>query len=134
MKRQGSGFTLIELVIAVAVLAILASMAYPSYTRYMARSHRTQAQSYLMQLAQQEQQYFLDSRSYAAQATILSLTAIPAQVAEQYEITVGPASPTTPPTFIATATPRAGSVQAAYHEPALSIAQDGTKTPSSAWQ
>src|SRR3569832_907515 len=103
MKRQGSGFTLIELVIAVAVLAILASMAYPSYTRYMARSHRTQAQGYLMQLAQQEQQYFLDSRSYAAQATILSLAPIPAQVAEQYQIAVGPAAPTTPPTFIVTA-------------------------------
>jgi type IV pilus assembly protein PilE len=134
MKRVATGFTLIELVIAVAVIAILAAVAYPSYTRHVARSHRSQAQGYLMRVAQRQQQFFLDSRDYAAQAAIFSAEPVPAEVAEQYQVAVGPATPTTPPTFIVTATPRAGSLQAAYREPALSIAQDGSKSPSGAWQ
>lgn len=134
MKRYATGFTLIELMIVVVVLAILATVAYPSYTRYMTRMHRAQAQSYLMEIAQRQHQYFLDSRDYASQATILGLDPVPAQVAAQYTVTVGPATPTTPPTFIASATPRTGSMQAVYHEPTLSIAQDGTKSPSDAWQ
>ena len=133
MRRQ-AGFTLIELMIAAAIFAILASVAYPSYARYLARSHRSQAQSYLMQVAQRQAQYFLDSRSYATQDTILGLVPVPAQVAQQYQITIGPATPTTPPTFTATATPLAGSVQQAYREPVLSVAQDGSKSPSSFWQ
>lgn len=134
MKRCARGFTLIELMIALVVIAILASVAYPSYTRYMTRMHRAQAQSYLMEIAQRQYQYFLDSRDYAAQATILSLDPVPAQVAAQYQVTVGPSTPTTPPTFVVSAAPRAGSLQAAYREPTLSIAQDGTKSPSDAWQ
>lgn len=134
MKRYASGFTLIELMIVVVVIAVLASIAYPSYTRYMTRMHRAQAQSYLMQIAQREHQYFLDSREYASQATVLAQDPVPAQVAEQYMVTVGPGLPTTPPTFVASATPRAASMQAAHREPILSITQDGTKLPSEAWQ
>lgn len=134
MRRGATGFTLIELMIAVVVIAILAAVAYPSYTRHVVRSHRSQAQGYLMRVAQREQQVFLDSRDYAAQAAIFSIDPVPAEVAEQYDVTIGPATPTTPPTFTVTATPRAGSLQAAYRDPALSLAQDGSKSPSDAWQ
>ena len=133
MKRRANGFTLIELMIVVAVVAILAAFAFPSYARYMMRLHRTQAQSYLMQIAQGEQQYFLDNRAFAPASTMLSLTPIPAVVAEQYSVTVGPAVPTTPPTFIASAVPRAGSLQAKYADPSLSITQDGSKSPAGVW-
>ena len=132
--RRNNGFTLIELMVVVAVVAILAAVAYPTYTSHLAKMHRTQAQSYLMQVAQRQQQYFLDSREYASQSTILGLEPVPAQVAEQYLVTVGPATPTVPPSFVASATPRADSMQAAFNEPILSVAQDGTRTPSSAWQ
>jgi len=134
MKRHSNGFTLIELMVTVAAIAIISSVAYPSYTRYMARMHRAQAQSYLMQVAQRQHQYFLDSREYAAQATILALEPVPADVAAQYTVSIGPATPTTPPTFVATAVPRAGSAQARQHEQTLSIAQDGKRTPSGVWQ
>ena len=132
--NKAAGFTLVELMIAVAVIAILAAFAYPSYTRHMARSHRSEAQGYLMRVAQRQQQYFLDSRDFASEATIFGVEPVPAQVAEQYVVTIRPALPTTPPTFTVTATPRAGSLQAAYREPVLSIAQDGTKSPSGVWQ
>jgi len=134
MKARNTGFTLIELMIVVVVIAILASIAYPSYTRYMTRSHRAQAQSYLMEVAQREHEYFLDSREFASQATVFGVDPVPAQVAEQYSLTIGPATPTSPPTFIVSAAPRAGSMQASYHEPTLSITQDGTRSPSSVWQ
>jgi type IV pilus assembly protein PilE len=133
MKRRALGFTLIELMIVVAVVAILATLAFPSYSRYMTQMHRTQAQSYLMQVAQRQQQYFLDSRGFASSSTMLGLAPVPAVVAAQYMVTIGPAVPTTPPTFIASAAPRAGSLQAKYREPTLSIAQDGTKSPSGVW-
>ena len=120
--------------VVVAVIAILASVAFPSYTRYMTRMRRAQAQSYLMQIAQRQQQYFLDSREYASQATLLRLDPVPTTVAEQYTVTVGPASATIPPTFIASAAPRANSMQASHREPTLSITQDGSKSPSDVWK
>jgi len=133
MKRRAMGFTLIELMIVVAVVAILATIAFPSYSHYMMQMHRTQAQSYLMQVAQRQQQYFLDSRAFASSSTMLGLAPVPAVVAAQYMVTIGPVVPTTPPTFIASAAPRAGSLQAKYQEPTLSIAQDGTKSPAGVW-
>lgn len=51
MKKM-DGFTLIELMIVVAVVGILASIAYPSYREYVLRSHRNAAQACLMEMTQ----------------------------------------------------------------------------------
>ena len=131
MNRRISGFTLIELMVTVAIIAILASIAFPSYTRYIARSNRAAAQGYLMDLAQREQQYLLDNRSYADTATIKALDAAPANVAAQYNTYVTPPTPTT--TFTIHADPLAGSVQAANNEPSLTITNTGDKGPSGMW-
>lgn len=50
--RKDAGFTLIELMITVAIVAILASIALPSYTQYIQRSHRSNARNTLVQAAQ----------------------------------------------------------------------------------
>ena len=48
-KKQQKGFTLIELMIVVAVVGILSAIAYPSYTEYVRRGHRADARAGLLQ-------------------------------------------------------------------------------------
>ena len=63
--RRFSGMTLIELVMVIAIISILVAVALPSYQRYAARGIRSQAQQFLMDLAQAQEQFFLDQRQYA---------------------------------------------------------------------
>ncbi|MFO7550779.1 MAG: type IV pilin protein [Haliea sp.] len=105
-----NGYTLIELMVVVAIVAILVVVAYPSYLNYTLRANRAEAQAYLMDLAQRQQQYFSDVRAYAADESTLNMTA-PARVGSNYQISftvdAGP-----PPTFLLTATPAPGTAQA----------------------
>src|SRR5256885_9595200 len=52
MKRKNQGFTLIELMIVVAVVGILGAIAIPSYSEYIRRGHRAEARAGLLQAAQ----------------------------------------------------------------------------------
>jgi len=125
------GFTLIELMIAVAVVGILAAVAYPSYIDQVRKSRRAEAQALLMHISARQQQMLLDTRSYAATTDALNVT-VPSSVQRSYTValTVGTAAV---PTFTATATPVAASAQAADSCGALSINQTGTKVPSNCW-
>lgn len=98
------GFTLIELMITVAIIGILAAIAYPSYQDHVRKSRRTEAQSVLLNIGTRQQQMLLDTRSYASAAGSLGVT-IPTQVSSHYVIDVSaPAS--TPPSFTVTAMPQ----------------------------
>src|SRR6185436_2016497 len=94
--RRRSGFTLIELMIVLAVIGILTAVALPSYRSYIARGIRSQGQQFLIDLSQRQEQYFLDSRQYATgvatTAGLINLT-IPDKVAQNYTLTVTTPNP-----------------------------------------
>jgi len=73
-KRQ-TGFTLIELMIVVAIITILAAVGYPSYTEYVMRSHRQAAKNAVFQIADRQEQFFLDNRQYAPNLSTLGYAA-----------------------------------------------------------
>lgn len=68
MKKQ-SGFTLIELMIVVAIVAILAGIAWPSYQNQVRTSNRSDAQGALLGLAQAMERHFTQNGTYAEAAT-----------------------------------------------------------------
>ena len=129
------GFTLVELVITVAVIGILAAVALPSYYEYLKRSHRSSAQSLMLDLANREQQYLLDNRTFlgggASAVTTLLPSGVPTEVSNFYTLTIT-ATAGPPPTFEVKATPNTGTVMAG--ETPFTLDQDGTKLPAGKWQ
>ncbi|MBK8132100.1 MAG: type IV pilin protein [Gammaproteobacteria bacterium] len=60
-----AGFSLIELMVVVAIVAILAAIVYPNYTDTVRRSNRSDARATLLQIAQSLERYFTENNTYA---------------------------------------------------------------------
>jgi type IV pilus assembly protein PilE len=124
-RPPSRGFTLIELMITVAVIGILAAIAYPSYADYVRKSKRAMAQAALMELGSKEQAYLLDRRAYTATLADM-LYSPPKEIENDYAITLVVNNAATPPTFTATATPQGAQTKDKCGT--MTLNQAGTKT------
>ena len=62
--HKAHGFTLIELMVTVAIVAILGSIALPAYNQYVQRGKITEATSSLSELRLRAEKFFADNRTY----------------------------------------------------------------------
>jgi type IV pilus assembly protein PilE len=137
--RKKQGFTLMEVLVVVAIIGILASIAIPSYSYHVRKGHRAAAQSFMVDVATKEAQYLLDARNYAVGTTALTDLGLttPTNVNTYYTITVvnnlGSTGTTTPPTFTVKATPKTGTAQESDGELTLTHTGDKTRGGSAGW-
>ena len=104
-KKQYAGFTLIELMVTVAIIAILATVALPSYQNHVMRANRSAAASFLMEMANMQERYYLDARAYAADMSALGAST-PAELSDRYTITTVGNNAATPPSYSVSAAPK----------------------------
>ena len=129
-QRQG-GFTLIELMIVIAIVAILLAVALPAYQQQIIRGHRAAAQSDMLDIANREQQYLLSNRTYidhtAMQATGYELST---RVDNHYTYTITLGTDTLP-SYTITFTPKSGDRQES--DGPLTLTSEGVKSPTGKW-
>jgi type IV pilus assembly protein PilE len=102
------GVTLIEMLIVMVILALIASFAYPSYMDYVVDTKRTAATSMLRQVADRQQQFFMDNKRFANDLTNLGFANNPLVIADDgstmadaansrstYTVTLANVTPTT---------------------------------------
>jgi len=106
--RSTRGFTLIELMVVVAIVAILSSIAVPAYTRYVQRGDLVEGTQALSQYRVQMEQYYQDNANYGAGGAC----GIAAPTLGNFTLTC--ASANTGQTYAATATGKTGTQVAGF--------------------
>jgi type IV pilus assembly protein PilE len=129
-RVRHSGFTLIELMIAVAIVGIIAAIAYPSYTEFVLKSGRTVAKAELNDAAQVLQRCFTVTNSYKpADGTCAGVDRIAASYLTEDGFYTVALSAHTANSYTLTATPVAGSRQAKDTKcSAFSLTNTGVKS------
>lgn len=82
MQFTQRGVTLLELMIVVAIVALVSAFAFPSYMQYVVNTKRTVATSELLQIADRQQQFFMDNKQYTNDLTDLGYAANPLVLAD----------------------------------------------------
>lgn len=120
--KASNGFTLIELMIVIAIIGIIAAIAYPSYKNSVNKAQRTDAKVSLLKMAGLQEKYFTQNGSYAEDFLKLKVTVSSSTTADSdeglYTVTVSnPSCSTTVGSvtryscFLLSATPKTGQGQ-----------------------
>lgn len=131
--QKENGFTLLELMIAVAIIGILAAIAIPNYNQYIIRSNRAAAQSYMLSISNVQEQYLLDNRSYADPDPDNDITGVlgasmaaPTELSGKYTFSITNASPSSYQIVATAIGSQAGDGD-------LTLDNTGAKTPVDKW-
>lgn len=132
------GFTLIELMIVVAIIGVLSAIAYPSYQRYVLRANRVEAQAILTENAQLMERHFTTCGTYGTNTTCTTAAALTSAVqpvgatgaAVRYDISFSAGPNAT--AFTLQAVPKITSPQANDTCGTLTITHTGSQSPTTA--
>ena len=122
-QRPDAGFTLIEVMIVVAIIAILAAIAMPVYSDYIRRGRIPEATSNLAALQVKMEQWFQDNQYYYKSASATGTCGVDAPTATTY-FTFN-CTPLTATTYLWTATGITGTTMAGFY---YTINQDSVRT------
>ena len=132
--RRQLGFTLIELMIAVAIVGILAAIAYPSYTSYVQNSRRADGQGALQRIVLEQEKWRANNTTYSS--TLANLGFSGTTSAEgHYNLSISSATGTG---YTATADPTGVQANDTTCDPMTIVVSNGgatiTTNPSSCWK
>lgn len=128
LKASRKGFTLVELMIVIAIVAILLALAIPSYAKYIRKSNRGEAQQLLMNWANNQEIWRANNTEYA------TLAQLPAPSSAKYTFTLPTRTATT---FVLTATASTADQlkdkEGTTTCSPLTLNQSNAKTPANCW-
>jgi len=89
--KKNKGFTLIEVMIVVAIIGILAAIAYPSYDEYVKRGNRAEGQAFLNEVAARQERYFSQNNAYVTSVDDISKLGLSKSSSEtgKYTLSIG---------------------------------------------